>query len=58
MLVVVFNYVVFNIVNVLGLWFGGMVIGVGFSLVIIGYVGVVMVLGGLLLWGVVMLVEC
>ena len=51
------NHAAFNTANALGPWFGGMAIGAGFSPAVTGYVGAATALGGLLLWGVAVLVE-
>ena len=51
------NHAAFNTANALGPWFGGMAIGAGFSPAVTGYVGAATAVGGLLLWGVAVLVE-
>jgi DHA1 family inner membrane transport protein len=51
------NHAAFNTANALGPWLGGMAIGAGFSPATTGYVGAATALGGLLLWGVAVLVD-
>ena len=51
------NHAAFNTANALGPWFGGMAIGAGFSPAVTGYVGAATAEGGLLLWGVAVLVQ-
>ncbi|KAF1015518.1 MAG: putative transporter AraJ [Stenotrophomonas maltophilia] len=51
------NHAAFNTANALGPWLSGMAITAGFSPAVTGYVGAATALGGLLLWGVALLVE-
>lgn len=51
------NHAAFNTANALGPWLGGMAIGAGFSPAVTGYVGAATAVGGLLLWGMAVLLE-
>ncbi|RRU11448.1 MFS transporter [Stenotrophomonas sp. 278] len=51
------NHAAFNTANALGPWLGGMAIGAGFSPAVTGYVGAATAVGGLMLWGIAVLVE-
>jgi len=51
------NHAAFNTANALGPWLGGMAISAGFSPASTGYVGAATALGGLLLWGVAVMLD-
>jgi len=46
------NHSAFNFANALGPWLGGIAIASGFGLVSTGYVGAVLAVAGLAVWGV------
>jgi DHA1 family inner membrane transport protein len=51
------NHSAFNIANALGAWLGGLVIAGGYGYASTGYVGAVLSLGGLAVFGVSMMLE-
>ncbi|GGF00503.1 MFS transporter [Aliidongia dinghuensis] len=51
------NHSAFNIANALGPWLGGMAIAAGFGWTSTGWVGALLALGGVVIWGVSVTVE-